>query len=517
MQTFDVISPMTGNKVASYPLMDHGEVLALVKQARDKLESWSKVPVKQRAKVLARAAEILADNALHYAGRVAAENGKTRFDALIADVYASCDIMHYYAENAEKFLAPVKVKGNPMLPGRRLYYTFEPRGVVAVISPWNYPFCLSAGPVITAIAAGNTVVLKPSSQTPGSGIIVREILEKAGLPEGVVNVATGSGSFTGQALVDSPGIDMFFFTGSTEVGRRVNIRAAERLVPAIMELGGKDAAIVTKNADLDHAAHAVAWGAFTNCGQTCIGIEMCLVDRVVHDEFMEKLLKVVSEIKPGTACGQVGSMTMQSQLKIVEQQVADAVEKGAKLLPEDALSCTREGMCYPPVILTGVTMDMKLMQDETFGPLLPLIPYDSIDEAVSIANSTPYGLSGSVFTRDMAEGRMIAARIRTGSVSINDALTVFGSPGLPFGGIKESGIGAYHSEAGIRAFANIKSIIENSNRAKKEFFHFPAMPGSEEGLAEALRFMFAQGASRKIKSFFKVLPFLQKMMKEGKG
>ena len=516
MNTFDVISPMTGQKVNSFPQMDRKEVDALVQKARKKFETWSATPIKERMKILARAAEVLAENAPGYAERISAENGKTKFEAMVADLYSSCDVTKYYSENAEKILAPVKVKGNPMMPGRKLYYVFEPKGVIAIISPWNYPFCLSVGPVVSAIAAGNTVVLKPSSQTTDCGIIVKEFLEKAGVPEGVVNIATGNGSVTGQALIENPDIDMYFFTGSTEVGKQVNIKAAERLVPAIMELGGKDAAIVTKNADLDRAAHTIAWGAFSNCGQTCIGMEICLVERPVYNQFLEKLMAIVKNLKSGTQTGCVGSMTMASQRKIVEGQIADATAKGAKLLPEGVMNCKLEGMCLPPVVLTDVTMDMKLMKDETFGPLLPVIPYDNIDEAIKIANSTTYGLSGAVFTSDMEEGRKIAARIKTGSVNINDALITFAAPALPFGGVKESGVGCYHSEVGLRAFTDIKSITEYKGGTKKEFFHYPVMEGSLEGMADAMNFMYAQGASKKIKAFFKVMPFMLKMQSDGK-
>jgi acyl-CoA reductase-like NAD-dependent aldehyde dehydrogenase len=513
---FDVINPVTGIKIASYPLMDASEVGTLVQTARRHFAHWAEVPIKEKMKILAHAAEILADNALHYAQLIADENGKNRFDALMADVYPTCDIMHYYARNAEKFLTPVKARGSIMMPGRRLYYRFEPRGVVAIVSPWNYPLCLSAGPVVSAIAAGNTVVLKPSSYTTGSSMVVREILEKAGLPEGIVNVATGRGSLTGQAPINNTGIDMYFFTGSSEIGRMINIEAAGRLVPAVMELSGKDAVIVTKNADLDRAAHAVAWGAFTNSGQTCIGIELCLVERDIYDRFLQKLMAIVSQIKCGRDAGQMGSMTLESQYNIVEQHVADALQKGAVLQPPDVREFKKKGMYYPPVVLTGITENMKLMSEETFGPLLPVIPYDSEDEAVRIANGTVFGLSGSVFTRDMDEGRRIAGRLKTGSVNINDSLMTFASPALPFGGIKESGIGVYHSEQGLRAFTNIKSIIENGNMAKKEFFHYPLMPGSEKGMAEAIRFLFSRSISQKIKVVFKVLPFMQKMRREGK-
>lgn len=516
MQVLDVVSPMTGQKVASYPNMDAKDVDALVQKARVMFPKWSNVPVKERAKILARSAEILADNALHYAERISAETGKTKFDALTVDVYAACDVTHFYSQHAEKYLAPVHLKGSPMVPGRKLYYVFEPRGVVAVIAPWNYPFYLSMGPVVAAVVAGNTVVLKPSSQTTDSGIMVKEILEKAGLPEGVVNVATGLGSVTGQALIENPGIDMFHFTGSTETGRKVNINAAERLVPAVMELGGKDAAIVTKNANLDRAAHAICWGAFLNSGQTCIAMEICLVDRLVYDNFLEKVMNIVRDLKCGTAAGCIGSMTMESQYKIVERQVADAVAKGAKVWPEGALDHKLEGMCYPPIVLTGVTLDMKLMKEETFGPVLPVIPYDDIEEAIKIANSTTYGLSGAVFTQDIEEGREIASRIKTGSVSINDVMTVAGAPALPFGGVKESGVGYSHGEIGLRAFTDIKSMTENMDNKNKDFVHFPVLEGTYEAMPDLLRFMYSQSGSQKFKAFLKVMPFMQKMKKEAK-
>lgn len=516
MQMLDVINPMTGQKVASYPGMDAKEVDALVQKARSMLPKWSKSPIKERVKILSRAAEILAEQCLHYAERISAETGKTRFDALLAEVYYACDVIHFHAQNTERILAPVHLKGSPMAPGRKPYYIFEPRGVVAVISPWNYPFSLAMGPVVAAIAAGNTVVLKPSSQTIDSGIMVKEILEKAGLPEGVVNVAIGLGSQTGQALIENPGIDMFHFTGSTETGRKVNIKAAERLVPAVMELGGKDVAIVTKNADLDRAAHVICWGAFVNSGQTCIAMEICLVERPVYNEFLEKVKNIVKDLKCGTAAGCIGSMTMESQYKTVESQVADAVAKGAKVWPEGALNRKLDGMCYPPIVLTGVTLDMKLMKEETFGPILPVIPCDDIEEAIKIANSTPYGLSGAVFTRDIEEGRKIAGRIKTGSVSINEAFTVVSTPALPFGGVKESGVGYSQGEIGLRAFTNIKSITENMNKEKKEFFHYPLLEGSEEAVPDVLRFLFSQSKSQKLKAFIKVMPFMQKMKKKAK-
>ncbi len=515
-QTFAVTDPATGEKVGSYPLMDEKEVDEAVTKAKEAQLRWAESSFEKRRKILENAAGILADNAEHYAGVVANETGKTVMDALIADVSTVCDVLRYYAKNAEEFLKPVKTKGSELLPGRKTYYIFEPRGVVGVISPWNYPFTLSAGPTITAIASGNTVVLKPSSQTTASGLILKEILEKAGLPSDVLQVVTGNGSRTGQALMENPRLDMLFFTGSTKVGREVNIRAARRLIPAIMELGGKDVAVVTAKADLDRAVYNVVWGAFTNCGQTCIGIEICLVHSSVYDEFLEKALRVTRNMKSGRAEGEVGSMTTRAQLQIVQEQVAEAEAGGAKILTGGKLDPDAPGMYFPPTILTDVSRQMKVMTEETFGPLLPIVPYEDIDEAIRLANSTAYGLSGAVFTKDMEEARYIAGRIKAGSININDALVTFAIPSLPFGGARESGVGRYHGDVGIRAFCEIKSITEFPGAWKKEFFHYPMTAGVQPALADTLRMVYSKGPWKRIRAGFKAVPFLIRAVRQAR-
>jgi len=260
LKEYKIYNPANGEEVGAYELMDKEAVNEAVARARKKFHPWSKTSMKERRKILRNAASVLAENAEHYAEVVSRETGKTPLDALMADIYATLDLLKYYSKRSGRFLKPVKTSGNPLLPGRKTYYVFEPKGVVGIISPWNYPFTLLAGPAISAITAGNTVVLKPSSQTTESGLIFKEIMEKAGLPEGVIQVITGNGSVTGEALVENDDIDMIFFTGSSAVGRKINTRAAERLVPAMMELGGKDVAIVTQNANLDRAAHGVLWG-----------------------------------------------------------------------------------------------------------------------------------------------------------------------------------------------------------------------------------------------------------------
>lgn len=495
---YAVRDPATGEEVGRYPLMGRDEVDRAVKRAREAFANWKNSSFKERKRIFLRAAQIIAENAEDYADRIARENGKTRTDAMLADLFPAADLFKYYAKKGEAFLSPVRVSGSILLPGRRAYYVFEPRGVVGAIAPWNYPFSLSAGPVISAVMAGNAVVLKPSSQTTDAGLIVKEILDKAGLPEGVVQVVTGNGAITGQALIEHPDLDMLFFTGSTAIGRQVNIKAAERLIPAVMELGGKDVAIVTKNADLDRAANGVAFGAFTNCGQTCIGTELILVDRAVYEPFVAKLTAVTKRLKTGKRPGQIGSMTMAEQLRIVEDQVKDAKEKGARVVTGGERE-PGPGMFFRPTLFLDTTPDMKVRKDETFGPLKPVIPFDGIDEAIEIANSTEYGLSGAVFTRDLVEGRLIASRLKTGSVNINDVLITYAAPSLPFGGAKHSGVGRYHGKMGLRAFTDVKSITEFNWPLKREPYWYPLPENADKVAAAALRAFFIPGILNRIK------------------
>ncbi|MCP4688981.1 MAG: aldehyde dehydrogenase family protein [Desulfobacterales bacterium] len=511
--TFIVCNPATGEKVGEYKQMNKQEVHSAAARAREKFPAWSASTFKDRQRILGNAASILSENAEKYADVIAGETGKTRLDAMLADIFSFLDLLKYYKKNAGKFLKPVRAKGNLLFPGRKAYYRFEPKGVVGVISPWNYPFTLMAGPALSAIAAGNTVVLKPSSQTTESGLIFKEIMEKAGLPEGVVNVVTGSGGTTGQALLEAEELDMFFFTGSTAVGKTVQFTAAERMIPAIMELGGKDVAIVTKNANLDRAAHGVVWGGITNSGQTCIGTELVLVDRAVYAPLVDKVVALVNVLESGSGPGEVGSMTMKSQLRIVERQVADAVEKGARVLTGGISKPGRKGMYYPPTVIVDTQPHMKVRTEETFGPLLPIIPYDHIDEAVRVANKTDYGLSGAVFTKDMAEGRSIAKRLKTGSVNINDVLITYAIPSLPFGGVKQSGVGAYHGKAGLRAFTDVKSVTEFNWDLKKEIYWYPIPKRGEQILSAAFTAIFSGNPSKKLAAALRLAAEIWKLRK----
>lgn len=515
MKQFKIYNPATGEETGAYNIMDKEAVDKAVEKARIAFRYWSKTDFATRKKIMKKAIGIIADDPDKYASVISSETGKTLHDALLADIYSALDMLKFYAKNAEKYLKPVKGSSGILLPGRKAYYVFEPKGVIGVIAPWNYPFTLASSPVVSAVMAGNAVLLKPSSQTTGSGIIIKEVMEQAGLPENVIQVLTGPGGLTGQALIENQDIDMLFFTGSTEIGKKVNVEAAKRLIPAIMELGGKDVAIVTENANLDRAAHGVLWGGITNSGQTCIGTEIVLVDRTVYDEFLIKITDLAKNLKSGNKGGNVGAMTMKSQYGIVEEQVRDALEKGAQITAEGKIDRSQPGLYFPPTILTGTTPEMKVRTDETFGPLLPIVPYDSISEAIGIANNTEYGLSGAIYTMDMNEGRQIAAKIKTGSININDSLITFAIPSLPFGGVKHSGVGTYHSKSGIRAFTNTKSVTEFNWNLKKELFWYPLPEGCEKVTSRAITAYFSRNIFTKLKAFLSAAFQVWRLRKKG--
>jgi acyl-CoA reductase-like NAD-dependent aldehyde dehydrogenase len=499
--SFSVADPATGEKLSEYPLFGPAEVDKAIAEAREAFPKWARIPFSQRERIFYRAASLLAEKADHVARVISSETGKTRLDALLAEIFPTCDLLRFYGRKAERFLRPVRVAGSPVLPGRKAYYTFEPRGVVAVIAPWNYPFTLASGPVLSALAAGNSVVLKPSSQTTASGEILKEILVAAGLPPQALQIVTGSGSVTGKALIENPGLDMIVFTGSTSVGIEVSQAAAKNLIPTVLELGGKDAMIVTAKADLDRAAHAAVWGAFFNSGQTCTGVEFCFVEKGCYERFLAKVLEITRQLRSGTAPGLIGSMTMESQLRTVEEQIADAVAKGAIVHTGGKRRSNSKGLFFEPTVLTGIRPDMKIWQEETFGPVLPIVPYETAEQALAMANSTSYGLSGSVFSLDLDEARWFASRMITGSVNINDCLVTFAFPSLPFGGVKKSGLSSYHGKEGLRNFCRVKAVTEFKGLYAREFFHYPVAAQAEANLKGLLRLLYGQGLRSRVRGF----------------
>lgn len=408
------------------------------------------------------------------ASRIAEDTGKSAFEALSTEVLPVLEGIRHLEKHAVKALSPERVQTPLLLVGKHSYVSFQPRGVVLVISPWNFPFHLSMTPVLHAMAAGNSVILKPSEFTPDTGRLMEELFRGAGWPEHVVQVAHG-GKELGAALVDAAP-DYIFFTGSVPTGRIIQSAAAQKLIPTTLELGGKDPMVVFADAPLNRAVQGALWGGFMNAGQVCMSVERVYVERPLYEPFVAELVKEVGRLRHGRHVeDDIGHMTTDMQVNIVRDHVADALARAAVLEtgqpPEEwAKNGSR---VIPPIVLTNVSPEMKVMREETFGPVLPIVPFDSEEEAIALANGGSYGLSASVWSRNLERAKRVAAQLVSGNVLVNDVVITIVNQNLPFGGEKSSGIGRYHGKDSLRMFCVQTSTMVDSGKRKREVGWFP--------------------------------------------
>ena len=448
-EILEFINPATGERFGQVAMATEDEARCAVQDLRAAAPGWARRPVVERVRVLRELQSVLIAARDEISATITQDTGKSRQDALI-EVFVTVDMLNDACRHAHQWLRRERVS--------RGLYVFkschvEPRpfGVVAIISPWNYPLALSVPPVVAALLAGNTVALKPSEVTAATGVLVESLLRRVPELRPLVRVLHGDGS-VGAALVSAPP-DYIFLTGSTPTGRKVMRAAAEHLTPITCELGGKDAMLVLADADVAAAARWGAWGAFFNAGQTCMAVERVYVHSAVYDDFVQQAVAETEALKVGysletEALNQVGPLTFPKQMEIVERHVADAVAQGARILTGGQ----RRGAFYEPTVLVDVTHAMLLMREETFGPLMPIMRVADDAEAVSLANDSAFGLSASVWSRDREHAAGVARQLQTGSVIINDTIAQFGVPQLPFGGVKQSGFGRTHGKAGLRQF-----------------------------------------------------------------
>lgn len=448
-------------------------VSAAVAAARGAREAWARTSADDRAAVLRRFHDVLFRRRHEIAAIVTRESGKPLTDALGIDVLLSLDFARWTARRAPGFLrSSWRQVGGLMFWRKRVRYERKPLGTIAVIAPWNYPFFLPTACVLPALACGNAVVLKPSEFTPESGGVLADLFAEAGLPEGVFSVVQGDGA-TGAALVHA-GVDKVIFTGSVATGRRIALACAEQLIPCSLELGGSDAAIVLADADVRHAADGIAWTRFANAGQTCVAPKRVYVEAGVHDAFVEALARAVRELRVGGGADpstEVGPVIHAQAGRVLTAQRDDAIARGATVLAEagpgvggaagEAPTAAIGATFVRPTLLTGVTDDMRVMREETFGPILPVVKVADAEEAIARANASEFGLSASVWTRDRARGLTVARRLEAGTVLINDATSVVGMPDVPYGGVKQSGLGRLHGEAGLEACVQTTPIVDD--------------------------------------------------------
>ena len=476
-RTFAVDNPATGATIAHLPDMDAGQVGELVRRARAAQPAWGEASFDDRAAVMYRARKWMVDNRDRVAQTVMDESGKTREDALLADVFTTADALGFWAKKAEAYLSDERVRSHSTFTlGRKLIVRYRPFGVVGVIGPWNYPIANCFGDAIPALMAGNAVILKPSEVTPLSSLLMEEGMRAAGLPDDVMLVATGTGE-TGAAVVEQA--DMIHFTGSTRTGRKIMAKAAETLTPVSLELGGKDPMIVLRDADIERAANTAVYWGMANAGQICMSVERIYVEEPVYDEFVQKVVDKTRQLRQGASRApgsvELGAVTFAPQVEIIERHIRDAVEKGAHVEVGGKLA-DGPGRFYEPTVLTGVDHSMEIMTEETFGPTIPIMKVSDADEALRLANDTNYGLNSSVFTGDPDRGERIARQLTAGNACVNDAVINYAATEMPFGGTGDSGVGVRHGAAGIQKYCQVQSIAVTRFAGKRELYHFPYSP-----------------------------------------
>jgi acyl-CoA reductase-like NAD-dependent aldehyde dehydrogenase len=489
-----VENPATGQVVATLPAATPEQVVEMVARARRAQPAWEALGFEGRGKILRRAQKWVLDNSDRLLDTIVSETGKTREDAALAELGYAASAFGFWAKNAPKYLADEKIRASsPFLFGRRVFVRYEPVGVVGVIGPWNYPFTNTVGDAIPALAAGNAVVVKPSSVTPLTSLLIDECLRECGIPEDVFQVIVGRGPIA-ETLIDSA--DFIMFTGSTETGKHVMERAAKTLTPVSLELGGKDPMLVLKDADVERAANAAVFWSMQNGGQTCISVERVYVEEPIYDEFVSLVADRVRELRQGVPAGfgsvDVGSFINPPQIDTVEAHVEDAVKKGAHVLT-GGHRLRGDGTFFQPTVLTDVDHTMECMTEETFGPTLPIMKVRDADQAIELANDSPYGLQASVYTKDLRKGEAVARQIQAGAVVINDSNANYLALEAPMGGWKTSGLGVRHGAEGIRKYSRRQTILVTRFAMKKDLYMYPYGRARSELLVKLMKFLYGRG------------------------
>jgi acyl-CoA reductase-like NAD-dependent aldehyde dehydrogenase len=486
-------SPATGALLGEVPIATTEDVRRAVATARRAQEAWALLPIEERAERILRYRNALVERAEELVDLEVRETGKTRHEALIAEVFVVAETATFYAKHAPKFLAPKKIEMVRM-KHRRSYVHYVPRGVVAVISPWNFPVVLTMSDAITALIAGNAVIAKPSEVTPLVVQKCKEIWDATGLPEDLFQVVHGYGK-VGSDLIDS-GVNKVVFTGGVATGRRVAAMCGERLIPCTLELGGKAPLIACADADIERTARAIVYGGFANSGQICISVERVYAHEQIHDRLLERVVGLVGELRQGDPSNgevDVGSMTFPKQVEIVEAHVKDALDKGG-VVRAGGKRKPGPGMFYEPTVIANCDHRMTVMTEEIFGPIVPFMKVKSDDEAIARANDSHLGLNAYVFTKDREKGCRIAENVASGSVMVNDVLMNFAFVETPFGGVKSSGIGRVHGEEGLRDMCEARHVnVDRFGSLERELTWYPYTNDTLKWFTKATRMLFSSG------------------------
>jgi succinate-semialdehyde dehydrogenase/glutarate-semialdehyde dehydrogenase len=502
VETVPSIDPATGKIGASYERTPLLLVPQLALNARQAQAAWAKVSVEDRCasigvlkKKILEARDTLAD-------AVVRESGKPRVEAKFADVFVALDTADYFAKFGPTLLQPERIPHHSLaakLKSGALFY--EPLGVLAIISSWNYPLAIPVSQIIPAVAAGNAVLCKTSDFTPECGALIEKLFRDAGFPEGLVTLLQGGGD-VGQALIESHP-DKVFFTGSVFTGRHVAEACARELIPSVLELGGKDAMLVLADADMSVTTSAAVWGSFTNCGQVCLSLERVFVESSVSDEFLRGCVEKTQRLRLGPGNDpqtDVGPLIRPQHVQRMQEVIADAVERGAKVLCGGRPRPDLGPGFFEPTVLTGVNASMQLFRDETFGPVLAVQVVSDAEEAIRLANDTDFALAASVWTRDTSRGKAIARQLRAGTVMVNDAISGFAITEAPHGGTGLSGWGRTHGKAGLLEMVHLKYLDVDRLPGMEKPWWYRYGADLEQAADAVLRFEFTGGLAARLRN-----------------
>ncbi len=511
-------NPATGEIIGTSTLHNVSDVENCLQQSRKAQKSWAALPIKERAKHIIKIRDYLSHNVDEIVTTIAQDNGKIRMDAYVAEVLPTAMAISYYCKNAKTFLHDQKLSmGNLFTFNKRSEVIRVPYGVIGIISPWNYPFSIAFSEIVMGLLAGNGVILKTASRTQMVGLEIIKAIEAAKLPDGLFQYVNLPGREAGDAFLNA-GVDKLFFTGSVPVGKLLMKKAANTLTPVCLELGGNDAMIICEDADLNRAVSGTLWAGFSNCGQSCGGIERIYVHQDIYDEYIHLLKKEVEKLRVGYDTDynvDMGAMTTSSQIKLVTSHIEDAQQKGAQIWAQSNIP-DKQGLhnFLPATVLTDVNHTMDVMKFESFGPVIGVMKVDDIDQAITLANDSNLGLTGSMWSKNRKKARRIARKIQAGTVTINDHLMSHGLPESAWGGFKESGIGRSHGELGMLEMTQPQMIVDDIlSFTKKNLWWHPYDETVYNGLKGIMKTLYGTTFSSKVSGLVNVVKILPRLFK----
>jgi acyl-CoA reductase-like NAD-dependent aldehyde dehydrogenase len=510
------INPASLESLGQFCLASSSECREAVRAADEAFPAWSELPDTSKKKIFKRAKSILLQKSEEIAALITQEKGSPFIESLLVEILGSLEAFDYYGRHSGRIMEPSRAKHHvTYFSHKKSSFSFSPLGPTLVISPWNFPFVIPICEILSALSAGNTVVLRPSTSTPFVALRIGELFQEAGLPQGVLNVINCQIP-QAEEMITNPQIQSIMFTGSAQTGKKIMALASRNLTNVVLELGGKDPMIVLDDAHLERSVRGAVWGAFTNCGQVCSSIERVYVQKNIAEPFTDRVIDLVGSLRVGDPMEKetdLGSLTLLSQIDVIEDHIQDALEKGARLLAGGKRIKERRGYFFQPTVLADVNHSMKVMTEETFGPVMPIMTFSEPEEAVRLANDSDYGLTASVWTRDKKKASKIAAQLHVGTVTVNDHMFSFVEPGALWGGVKQTGIGRSHGLFGQMELVNIKYISEDYSRKKTQLWWYPYHKDLAHIFQTATHIFHHDRLANRLRALPALLPFLSHIQK----